>query len=264
MLKLAKLAALVMVSALMTTPAFSADKAAATVNGVAISQSRLDMSVQAASRGQPETPDLRQKVLDNLIAVELLSQEAAKKGLEKQPDVLQQLELVRKEILADAFVQDYNKNHPISEDTLKQEYESLKAKLGNKVYKVAHIVVRSEDEAKAIEAQLKKKGNFAKIAKEKSTDPSTATKGGDLGAHKAGEFGQYFGQPFADAVAALKKDQVSAPVKSQFGWHIIKLTDVQDWNMPPFEQVKPDLMQHMQQQNIQKAIADLRKSAKVE
>src|SRR5271169_5385375 len=267
MLKLAKLAALAMAGALMAVPAFSQDKPAttgiaATVNGVVIPQARVDMRLKAAtSQGQADSPDLRKMVLDDMVNLEILSQEAVKKGLDKQPDTIQQMELVRQSTLAGAFVQDYTKNHPISEDTLRQEYDNLKGKLGNTEYKVSHILVSSEDEAKAIEAQLKKKkSKFENIAKEKSKDPGSSEHGGDLGWNVPSNFVK----PFAEAMTNLKKGQISAPVQSQFGWHIIKLEDVRNLTVPPFEQVKPNLMQRLQQQSVQKMIADLRKNAKIE
>lgn len=262
MLKLAKLAAFALLSAVAISPAFAdSSKAAAVVNGVAIPQARVDMRVQvAASQGQPDTPELRKAIRDELVNLELLSQEAAKKGLDKQPESAQQLELVRQSTLAGIYMQDYAKNHPISDDALKQEFESLKTKLGKKEYKTAHILVNTEDEAKAIAAQLKKGGKFDKLAKEKSKDPGSAQHGGDLGWNVPSNFVP----PFADAMVSLKKGQVSAPVQSQFGWHIIKLEDVRDLNVPPFEQVKPSLMQRLQQQAVQKAISDLRANAKIE
>jgi len=265
MLKFAKLAALILVGAFVAAPAFadskSTDKPAATVNGVVIPQARVDMRIKfAASQGQADSPDLRKAVVDDMINLEVMSQEAVKKGLDKQPDTVQQMELARQSTLAGAFVQDYTKNHPISEDTLKQEYDNLKGKLGSTEYKVAHILVKTEDEAKAIEAQLKKKGNFAKIAKAKSQDPGSAIKGGDLDWNVPSNFVP----SFANALVNLKKGQTSAPVQSQFGWHIIKLEDTRNLAVPPFEQVKPNLMQRLQQQAVQKMIADLRKSAKIE
>lgn len=261
MLKFTQLAAVILVGAFVSAPVFAEDKSAAKVNGVSIPQARVDMRVKfAASQGQPDSPDLRKAILDDMINLEVMSQEAVKKGLDKQPDTMQQIELARQSALASAFVQDYTKNHPISEDTLKQEYDSLKGKLGNTEYKVAHILVKTEAEAKAIEAQLKKKGSFAKIAKEKSQDPGSAAKGGDLDWNVPSNFVQ----PFAETLTNLKKGQVSAPVQTQFGWHIIKLDDVRNLNVPPFEQVKPNLMQRLQQQAVQKMITDLRKEAKVE
>lgn len=261
MLKDVKLAGLALLGTLVAGAAYAADKAAAVVNGHEIPQARIDMRVQAASsQGQADTPELRKALRDDLINLELLSQEAAKKGLDKQPETIQQLELVRQSTLAGAYVQDYAKNHPISEDALKQEYESLKGKLGNKEYKAAHILVATEDEAKAIAAQLKKGAKFEKIAKEKSKDPGSGSNGGDLGWNVPSNFVPQF----SDAMTHLKKGQVSAPVQSQFGWHIIKLEDERELNVPPFEQVKSNIMQRMQQQSVQKAIADLRSGAKIE
>lgn len=262
MLKLAKLAALAMACALVAAPAFSEDKPAATVNGVAIPQARVDMRMKAAAnQGQTDSPELRKMLVDDLVNLEILSQEAVKKGLDKQPETLQQMELIRQSTLAGAFVQDYLKNHPVSEDALKQEYDALKGKMNGKTeYKASHILVETEDEAKAIKTQLKKGGSFEKIAKEKSKDTGSAERGGDLGWNVPSNFVQ----PFADAMTHLKKGQISAPVKSQFGWHIIKLEDVRTMTAPPFEQVKSGLMQRMQQQSVEKLIADLRKSAKIE
>ncbi len=261
MLKLAKLAAFALLSALAASSYADSSKAAAVVNGVAIPQSRLDMRVDAATKqGQADTPELRKAIREDLVNLELLSQEASKKGLDKQSDTAQQLELVRQSALAGAYVQDYFKNHPINDDTLKAEYESLKSKLGKTEYKAAHILVQSEDEAKAIEAQLKKGAKFDKLAKDKSKDAGSAERGGDLGWNVPSNFVP----EFSNAMTSLKKGQVSAPVHSQFGWHVIKLEDVRDLSVPPFEQVKPNLMQRMQGQEVQKAIAELRAKAKID
>ncbi len=262
MLKLAKLAAVAMAGALASAPVFSADKAAATVNGVAIPQARLDAVVkEVTSQGQQaDSPQLRQAVLDRLINFEVLSQEALKQNLDKEPDVIQQMELARQTALAGALVQRYTTNHPASEDALKAEYDKLKNDPNNTQYKVAHILLDSEADAKAVAAQLKKKGKFEAIAKEKSKDPGSKDRGGELGWHAPSDFVP----AFAEALAHLKKGEVSAPVQSENGWHIIKVEDVRTQNIPPFEQAKPFLMQRMQQQSIQKLIADLRKNAKIE
>ncbi|MBI1173644.1 MAG: peptidylprolyl isomerase [Sideroxydans sp.] len=261
MLKLSKLAALVMAGAIIASPAYAEDKDAATVNGIAIPQERVDLQVKAAAmQGQADTPELRKTIRENLINVEVLSQEAVKKGIDKKPEVVQELELARQNVLGRSFIQDYIQNHPISEDTLKKEYDSLKAHLGTKEYKVAHILVDTEAEAKAIEAQLKKKGKFDKIAKEKSKDAGSGAEGGELGWNVPSNFVK----PFADAVMTLNKGQVSAPVQSQFGWHIIKLEDVRNLKVPTYEQLKPNLMRRLQQQDIQKLIADLRNNAKIQ
>jgi peptidyl-prolyl cis-trans isomerase C len=262
MLKTGIFAAMAILSALAVNPAYADDKSAAMVNGVSIPQSRVDMRVKiATSQGQPDTPELRKAIRDDLISLEVLSQEAKKKGLDKDPEVIQQTELADQSVLVSAFVQDYAKTHQISEDQLQQEYDKLKVNLGTKEYKASHILVDSEDEAKAIIKQLNKKGNFAKIAKAKSKDAGSADKGGELDWAVPSNFVA----PFANALLSLKKGQYTKePVKSQFGWHIIKLDDVRDLKMPTFEELKPQIMQRLQQQSIQEYVADLRSKAKIE
>ncbi len=261
MLKFARLSALALVGLLAAGAALADDKAAATVNGVAIPQSLVYARVKfAAGQGQPDTPDLRKMIRDDLINLQLLTQAAQKSGLDKQSDVAQQIELAKQSALAGAYVQDWIKNHPISEDAIKAEYDKLKAEHGLKEYKVSHILVTTEDEAKAIEAKLKKNAKFEEIAKKQSKDTGSAQRGGDLGWNAPSAFVA----PFSEAMQKLKKGETSAPVQSQFGWHVIKLHDIRDWNAPPLEQVKPSLMQRMQQQAVQKLLADLRKDAKIE
>jgi peptidyl-prolyl cis-trans isomerase C len=191
----------------------------------------------------------------------VLSQAAEKAGMDKNPEVIQQTELAKESVLAGAFVQDYVKNHLISDDQLKQEYDKLTAHLGNKEYKARHILVDTEAEAKAIIAQLRKKGDFAKIAEAKSKDAGSAANGGEL------EWAPptSFVPPFAKALVGLKKGEYTkVPVQSQFGWHIIKLDDVRNMKVPTFEELKPQLLNRMQQQSIKDYIADLRSKAKIE
>ena len=262
MLKTGTFAALAILGALLVNPAFAEDKAAATVNGVAIPQARVDLRVKiATSQGQPDTPALQKAVLDDMINLEVLAQAAEKAGMDKDPEVIQQTELARQSVLASAFVRDYAENHPISDDQLKQEYDKLKAHLGTKEYKASHILVDTEAEAKAIIAQLRKKGNFAKIAKAKSKDAGSAANGGEL----EWAVPSNFVPPFAKALVALKKGAYTkVPVQSQFGWHIIKLDNVRSLKVPTFEELKPKLMQRLEQQSIKDYIADLRSKAKIE
>lgn len=261
MLKFSRFALLSALLAIAAT-AQADDKAAAIVNGVSIPQARVDMRVQAAmQQGQPDSPELRKAIRDDIVNLEVISQTATKNGLDKQPEVAQQLELARQSVLAGAFVQDYTKSHPIADDVLKQEYEALKARVGNKEYKISHILVDSEDEAKKVVAELKKKGaKFAKIAKAESKDPGSKNNGGDLGWAVPSNFVQ----PFAQAVLKLNKGEVSAPVQTQFGWHVIKLEDTRELKVPTFEEIKPNLEKRKQQEAIQKAIEELRSKAKIE
>jgi len=257
-----KLAALAILSALAINPAFAQEKSAALVNGISIPQARVDFRVKAAaSQGQPDSPELRKAVREDMINLELLSQEAVKLGLDKNPEVIQQTELARQSVLAGAYVQDYAKTHPIGDDQLKQEFDKLKANLGKNEYNARHILVETEAEAKAIIAQLGKKGNFDKIAKEKSKDAGSAERGGSLGWTVPSNFVP----PFAVALTTLKKGAYTKePVQTQFGWHVIKLDDMRDLNVPPYDEVKPQILQRLQQQSVQGIIDDLRSKGKIE
>lgn len=262
MLKTGKFAALAILCALAINPAFAEDKSAAMVNGVSIPQSRVDLRVKAAAaQGQADSPDLRKAIREELISIEVVRQEAVKNGMDKNPDVLQQIDLASQQILVGAYLQDYDKKHPISDDQLKQEYEKLKAKLGDKEYSVRHILVETEDEAKAIIAQLGKKAKFEKLASEKTKDAGSKDNGGSLGWVVPGNFVPQF----ASALLQMKKGEYSKePVQTQFGWHVIKLDDIRDLKVPTLDELKPQLQQRLQQQSIQKAIADLRAKAKIE
>ena len=255
---MAVLAASVAVSPL---PAYAAE-AVAKVNGKEIPHSRMELFVKnTTAQGQPDSPELRSRIRDELITREVLLQEATRSGIDKHPDVTIQLEMQRQTFLINAFLQEYAKTHPISEDTLRKEYETVKAATGAREYKVRHILVKDETEAKQIIAQLKKGGSFEKIAAEKSEDTGSKGRGGDL---DWGAPNRYV-KPFSDALVKMKKGQLTdAPVQSQFGWHVIRLDDERATKIPPFEEVKNNIQQQMQQQAVQKAIAEFRAKAKVE
>lgn len=261
MLKPAHFAGLTLLSALAIQPALAEEKAAVLVNGAAIPQARIDFIVKAqVAQGQPDSPDLRKAVKEKMIEQELIVQEAAKQGLDKNPDVVQQIEMNRQSVLANAFVQDFVKNHPVSEDQLHQEYDKLKTKLGDKEYNARHVLVATEDEAKAIIAQLDKKVKFEKLAA-KSLDAGSAKQGGSLGWTIPGTFVP----PFANALLGLKKGEYTkTPVQTQFGWHVIKLDDIRALKVPSFDEVKPQLQQRLQQQALKKTVDDLRAKAKIE
>ncbi|MEQ1913670.1 MAG: peptidylprolyl isomerase [Sideroxydans sp.] len=259
-----KFSKLVLISSLMavTLGAQAAeDKSIALVNGVNIPQSRLDLRIKVATTqgGQPDSPEMRKAIRDDLVNLEVISQAAVKAGLDKQPEAAQQIELARQQVLAGAFVQDYAKTHPIAYADLKQEYEALKGRVGNKEYKVSHILVQTEEEAKAVAKRVKKE-KFAKVAKEKSKDPGSKDNGGDLG----WTVPTNFVQPFGEAILKLNKGQLSDPVQTQYGWHVIRLEDTRELKVPTFEEVKPQLEKRKQQEAIQKAIADMRYKAQVE
>lgn len=265
MLKTTRLAALAILGVIAASSAYAEDKPAAIVNGTSIPQERLDLRVKiVTAQGQTDSPELRKAIRDDLINIELMSQEAIKKGLDKHPETVQQIELARETVLVGTFVQDYVKTHPISEEAIAQEYDKLKGSLGSKEYSVRHILVEKESEAKSIAAKLKKGGKFDKLAEINSKDAGSKEHGGDLGWIPVGNIAGTFVKPFGDALMTLSKGQVSEPVQSQFGWHLIKLDDVRDLKLPPLDEVKPQIMQRLQQQAVKQLIADLRDKAKIE
>ena len=252
-----------MLAAALLLPAFAfAQAPVATVNGVAIPQARLEVILKMlAANKQPDTPENRSRVRDQLINNEVFSQEAVKKGLHKNPEIAAQIELQRQELLVNALVQDFMKANPVTDELMRKEYERLKPTIPAKEFKARHILVEKEDEAKEAIAQIKKGGSFEKIAAEKSKDTGSKGRGGDLDWGPAARYVK----PFGDALAKLKKGQMTdAPVQSEFGWHVIRLDDERATKVPTFEEAKPQLQQGMQGQLVQKMLGELRTKAKVE
>jgi peptidyl-prolyl cis-trans isomerase C len=254
-----------------SAPAFAQKKAdaaakadsatVATVNGKAIPKARADALIAGqAAQGQPDSPELRKAVTEELVRREILTQESIKKGFDKKPEIQGQVDLARQGVLIGAYLNDYVKTHPISEEQIKKEYAEITAKLGNKEYKPRHILVETEDQAKAIIAKLKKGEKIDDLAKE-SKDPGSKDRGGDLGwANPAS-----FVPPFSAAMTKLEKGKFTeVPVKTDFGWHVILLEDTRELKLPPMEESKPQIAQQLQQRLVQKHIEELRAKAKVE
>jgi peptidyl-prolyl cis-trans isomerase C len=232
------------------------------VNGVVIPQSRIDaMNKELSAQGQPDTAERHQAVKDELVNREVIAQAAQRRGLDKNPDVAAQMEMARQAVLVRALFEDEVKKNPITDAQLEQQYTQFKASMGTNEYKVRHILVDKEDDAKAIIAELNKGGDFAKLAKDKSKDPGSKDNGGDL---DWGPSARYV-KPFADAVTSMQKGQTTpAPVKTDFGYHVIRLDDVRPLTVPPFSELKDQFRSRAQQQQIQKLVMDLRSKAKVE
>ncbi|MDD5335461.1 MAG: peptidylprolyl isomerase [Rhodoferax sp.] len=246
-------------------PAASApnDTTVATVNGTAIGKTRIDMLIkQGAASGKPDSPETRAAIIDQLAMQMVIAEAAVKKGLDKSPEVTERLEMVRQSVLANAYVQDYIKTNPVSDDAVKAEYERIKATITGSEYKARHILVDKEADAKDIIAKLKKDaGAFAKLAMEKSKDTGSKAAGGDLGWFDLSRMVPEFGA----AVSKLEKGKFTLePVKSQFGYHVILLEDSKPIEAPPLEQVKSNLSQQLQQQNLKKQLDDLKAKAKIE
>ena len=233
----------------------------ATVNGKAIPAERAEVMVnEQRAQGAPDNPQLRDAVREELIRREVLSQEASKKGLDKKADVQAQMDLARQAVLLRAYIQDFVKANPITEADLKKEYDTIKGQMGSKEYKPRHVLLETEEEAKAVITKLRAGEKFEELAKQ-SKDPGSKDNGGELGWSNPG----MFVKPFAEAMVKLEKGQYSAmPVKSDFGYHVIQLDDVRELKAPEFATVKTQLEQRLQQQQIEKHIADLRGKAKVQ
>ena len=234
----------------------------AVVNGKAVPLSRVEaLSQQVTRSGRQITPEMQQQIKDEVIAREIFIQEAQKQGLDTTADFKAQMELARQTILIRELFTNYQKSHAVSDEEVKAEYDKFAAANSGKEYRARHILVEKEAEAKAIIAQLKKGGKFDEIAKKSSKDPGSGAKGGDLDWAPAGNYVA----EFSTALTALTKGQMTdTPVKSQFGYHIIRLDDVRDAQLPKLEEVKPQVAQQLQQQKLAKYQDELRAKAKIE
>jgi peptidyl-prolyl cis-trans isomerase C len=234
----------------------------AIVNGKAVPSSRVEALTQQVQRsGRAITPELEKQIKDEVIAREIFIQEAEKMGLDTSADFKTQMDLARQTILIRELFGNYQKTHAITDEDVKAEYDRFVAANTGKEYHARHILVSSEDEAKAIIAKLKKGGKFDEIAKKSSKDPGSGARGGDLDWAPAGNYVAEFSQ----AMVKLAKGQTTdTPVKTQFGWHIIRLDDVRDAQLPKLEEVKPQITQQLQQQKLAQFQDELRKKAKVE
>jgi peptidyl-prolyl cis-trans isomerase C len=212
------------------------------------------MLKERLAQGQPDTPELRAGLREELNTRELLLREAKKKGLEKNADVKTQMDLTSQTVLVRAFVADWVKANPISDAALHKEYDAIRAQMGDKEYKVRHILVEKEDEAKEIIVLLQKGDKFEKLA-ERSKDPGSKANGGDLDWNAPGNFVK----PFSDAMVKVPKGKfTTVPVQTQFGWHVIAVDDIREAKVPPFDEVKPQLQQRMQAAYLDKYFKELR------
>ena len=240
----------------------AASKPVAVVNGQSIpalwgTLTREDLLHQ----GAPNSPQLDEQVKQSLINLVLLSDAAVKEGLDKNATIAAALDIGRRDTLAKAYLQNYVKTHPIGDAQIKQAYEQAKAANAGDEYKVRHILVKTKAEADAIIAQLEKGASFAKLAKEKSMDPGSAKNGGELGWVMPANLVPQF----SEAMAKLQKGQYTkSPVETQFGWHIIDLQDKRPVKVPPLAEVKEQIVQQLQQQELRQAIQALRQKATIQ
>jgi peptidyl-prolyl cis-trans isomerase C len=248
-------------------PATATDKTApapiATVDGTPISRAEYDIYLKSLLQGRPIdqlTAEQKNQVLDEMISMQLLASQAVKDGLDKDPDVAARLNVLRMRVLADSESQNYLKGKEPSEAELKTEYDSDIATMDKTEYHARHILVATKELAEAAIKKIKGGAKFEDVAKAESTDGSKAN-GGDLGWFTLARMAK----PFADAVKALKKGEMtSAPVQTQFGWHVIRLDDTREMAPPPFDQVKQQVTNGIIQKKLQTYAEGMKKTAKID
>jgi peptidyl-prolyl cis-trans isomerase C len=234
----------------------------AIVNGKAVPKARMDsLTLQFQSTGRPITPEVQEQMRQHLIALEVFTQEADKLGLSSSDEFKAQMELARQTVLANQLIKDFESKNAVTDELLKAEYDKFAAANGGKEIKARHILVDKEADASSIIASLKKGGKFEEIAKKRSKDTGSGAKGGDLDWANPSSYVP----EFSAALLALKKGQLTdKAVKTQFGFHIIRVDDVRDVKLPAFDEVKPQIADQMKQDKRGTYQRDLLGKAKVE
>lgn len=238
------------------------NKPVAVVNGKEIPGAYAElMKREMMAQGQPDDAQLDTRVRESLINMEVLSRAAIDKGLDKTPEVAAAIDIQRKNTYAKVYLDDYIKKHPVTDAEIQAEYDKAKAAAKGDEYHASHILVKTEAEAKKLIADLGKKAKFADLAKKHSLDPGSAKNGGDLNWSNPNAFVK----EFSDALLSLKKGEITnTPVKTQFGYHVIKLNDTRPVKIPPLAEVKGEVQKQLQQKRVRDAITAARAAAKVE
>jgi peptidyl-prolyl cis-trans isomerase C len=263
---LARSAAQLMLCAAIALPLAAQAQNVAIVNGKAVPKTRVDalikqVQAQAAAQNQQLPPDLEARVRDKVVMDEIFTQEAEKRGLTSSADYKVQMEQARQAVLTKLLTQDFAKKNAVTDADVKGDYDKFKAQSAGTEYRARHILVEKEDEAKALIAQIKGGASFEELAKKNSKDPGSGANGGDLDFAAPGSYVPEFSQ----AMVKLKKGEMTQePVKSQFGYHIIRLDDTREAQFPPFDDVKGQLKQRMEQQRIGAFVEEIRAKAKTD
>ena len=219
------------------------------------------LAQQVAASGRPVDDQVRAQLKEEVILREIFMQEAQKRGIGATDDYKNQMELARQTIMIRTLFADYQKKNPVTDADVQAEYDKFVAANGGKEFRARHILVEKEDEAKAIIKSIKGGAKFEDIAKKSSKDPGSGANGGDLDWAAAASYVT----EFSEAMVKLDKGQMTEePVKSQFGWHIIRVDDVRQAQLPKLEDIKPQISQQMQQQKLTEYQRTLREKAKIE
>jgi len=245
-----------------STPAPAKDANAASgniavVNGKPIKRSDLDLVIRQIK--QPDTPELRANLRDKLIELEVLMQEAKRRKITEREDVKFQADNASRTVIIQALLRDEIEQHKPTEAQIQAEYDRERKLAGDKEYKVHHILVDTEQQAKDIIAKLDKGEKFEELAKG-TKDVGSAAKGGELDWAPPAAYVK----PFSDAMVKLEKGKyTTTPVQSQFGWHVIRLDDVRTMEPPPLDQIKSHIVEALQQQEAKDFVESLKKKATI-
>jgi peptidyl-prolyl cis-trans isomerase C len=234
----------------------------AIVNGKPVPKARVEMLLQQATRaGQQPNPEMQAQARDQVVLREIFTQEAEKRGIGASAEYKAQMELARQSILIRELFEDYRKKNPVTDEQAKVEYDKFKGQATGTEYRARHILVESEDQAKALIVQIQGGAKFEELAKKNSKDSGSGENGGDLDFAKP----ESYVPEFSQAMLKLKNGETTAvPVKSQFGWHIIRLEDTRDAPFPAFDDVKAQLKQRIEQTRLQDYQEELRGKAKTD
>jgi peptidyl-prolyl cis-trans isomerase C len=253
---------LVLAAAALLLPLAAQAQNVTIVNGKAVPKSRVESLLKQASRsGQAVTPEMESRARDEVVLREIFAQEAERKGVAASAAYKAQLELLRQTVLIRELFADYQEKNKATDAEAQAEYDKIKASQIGTEYRARHILVEKEDEARKLIGELKAGAKFEDLAKKHSKDPGSGQNGGDLDFAKPESYVPEFGS----AMAALKKGEMTQePVKSQFGWHIIKLEDTREAQFPGFDEVKPRILQNLSQAKLQKYQEALKDAAKTD
>jgi len=234
----------------------------ATVNGVAVPRSRMEFLMQQQkARGAQDNEQMRAMVREELVNREVVQQEAQRSGVARSPEVQAQVDLARQEIIVGAYIRDWVRKHPVTDAEVQKEYERAKQQTGDKEYRARHILVETEGEAQGLIAELQKGAKFDELAEKHSKDSGTKERGGDLD----WSLPSAYERQFSEAMTKLEKGKVTdAPVRTRYGYHVIRLDDVRPMNFPPLADLRPRIQQQLVQNRVQELIQGLRAKAKVE
>lgn len=247
---------------LLSSMAGAADtKPLAKVNGVSIPIALSDLMVaEQVAQGAPNNDELRRAVKDELVRRELLAQEAKKKGLDKKPEMIARMDVARQGVLIGGYVNDWMRANPVPDAQVRAEYDRRVKDMASTEYRVRHIQVETEDAAKAVIAKLQSGSRFEDLAKD-SMDSGSKDNGGDIGWVSPKGLPESIGA----ALDKMEKGKFYAvPVKSNFGYHVLKLDDTRQAVPPKYEDVQANLRQELEQQALSKYVNGLMSKAKVE